>query len=586
MNKFTDKEYQIYENIAQAKSILRKNNGSIEDDAFLQIVDTTGKDGWTGLLTRFVYKDGIDLDEVLSLYHDLKKSKLDLGKLNKMSYDDVVDQIYSESGNEEDGIYFVGKWNDYMIFHVKNYEDGLKICSPSWCLKTKQHWDYYTTNGYQFVIIKENFANKRGKTKLLTPDSPSYFGGYSNAKKPEVRYGLSYKSPQNIHIFDDNNNVVSSRNFPKGILEEIYRYVKNNPIDVFMIDEEKFTYFRENIAEEFLSENNLGSSWDYSVEAGGSKDYDSIFEDFIQFCQERNFDPFEFFKEFKQRIVDDSWLTYCCGELDYILYKLSGGEGHDDAGIPLSGMFLSERELTAHSYKYVYGFAQNKYGRMYILQSYDNIAEWYTQILVDFSYVFLDTNESAIMSESSFYETKYMNILYRSFTEQMTEGGFSAERKFLDMFQTFFHQNINVNSEYCSVNFYIDQFIETIHNFYQITNEVPEVEILGEDDIEDIKQINLNQLVEKSKITSRNRLVSFVQNIPYNNVRFDQDVIDDILNIDRDEVIHFFKVTLAMTPENINKYNTTELKIAENNNSSEKSEEVLQIRFHYLPIGE
>ncbi len=46
MRKFSDKEYKIYENLAQAKSILRRNGGSIEDEAFLQIADATNKDGW------------------------------------------------------------------------------------------------------------------------------------------------------------------------------------------------------------------------------------------------------------------------------------------------------------------------------------------------------------------------------------------------------------------------------------------------------------------------------------------------------------------------------------------------------------
>ncbi len=37
----------------------------------------------TGLLTRLVYSDKADIEEVLGFYSDLKKSKLDLGKLNR-----------------------------------------------------------------------------------------------------------------------------------------------------------------------------------------------------------------------------------------------------------------------------------------------------------------------------------------------------------------------------------------------------------------------------------------------------------------------------------------------------------------------
>tara|TARA_R110000772_G_scaffold95789_3_gene194158 strand:+ start:7147 stop:8889 length:1743 start_codon:yes stop_codon:yes gene_type:complete len=575
MKKFSDREYQIYENLAQAKSILRKNGGSIEDDKFLQIADATNKDGWTGLLTRLVYRDNADVEEVIGFYPDLKKSKLDLGKLNKMSYDDIVDTLYDDANSDNDGIEFVARYGSYLIFHVKTFEDGLKICSPAWCLKTRIHWDDYTNGGYQFVVIDEEYTNKSGKTNLQTPNSSSYMGSYSNTKKPGVRYGISVKSDYNIKVFDDSNR--EDPNYPSGILHEIKSYIKNKggfiipsrgeDTSEFDYIKEKIIYFVENIS--IIS--GRAQHWDYSVYAWSDVNYYFMFNTFIEFMEEDGIDIYEFYHDHRQEIINDHDLTFCCGTIDWILYRLSGNADHDDGGIPLSGMFLKEREFGANSFKYIYGFAQNKYGKMYVLQSYPTIADWYEFMLMDFYKVFLTEDESYTAYTAYTPPMEYLNGWLNDFDS---------------IIQEFFHSSVEKTEHFVSVDFYIDQFIETMQNWIKLKvkmaiDETYNDRIISPDGGVD-NQLLVDDLWESSKYTSNNRIVNFIMTLDDEMKFLEYAGTDSVNELNRESVIKFFNNVFLIDGEG---HCSTSMGFSPNKNSKETSDEVLTIRLWYKAIN-
>ena len=141
---------KINENIALAKSILKKNG--IEPDSeeykdYLKVREIVGTEyAYIGILTRLRFLDNVtDMEELKSIYDVLKNSKLDLGKLNKMSYDQILDTFYDEltgtiNKNKED-YELIYKDETYSFFRVYTYKGILEIGSPAWCLKTKSNWD-------------------------------------------------------------------------------------------------------------------------------------------------------------------------------------------------------------------------------------------------------------------------------------------------------------------------------------------------------------------------------------------------------------------------------------------------------------
>jgi hypothetical protein len=436
MKKYTDIEYQIFENIAQAKSILRKNNGSQEDDDFQKIIGATNKDGWTGLLTRLVYKDGVDVDEVISFYPDLKKSKMDLGKLNKMSYDDIIDLLYQDSNNP-DKIDFVGRVGNYLIFHIKEYEEGLKICSPAWCLKTKLHWDQYvTSSSAQFVVIQENYVNKSGRTKLLTPNSTAYMGSYGNERNPNIRYGITYyfKPKDTFEIFNDNNDTVNLKHSNKKDLELILDEIKKYTEDEGLIKikrkrkienlDDPYTVIKNILKEAIIG--NDPNSFDYDIsESIGHAMYHremlDIFDEVNEILKEEMDTSLkEWWNEYTDRILNDSDLIHSDGLTDYILYYMTGGNSIDETpNHPLSGVFLNERELTDHCYKFMYGYHFNKYGKMMILQSYDTIADWFIYIFKNFASIFF---EEPAQTAYDVETIEWYNKLYKEFSRYGKEN--------------------------------------------------------------------------------------------------------------------------------------------------------------------
>jgi len=213
---------KINENIALAKSILKKNG--IEPDSeeykdYLKIREIVGTEyAYIGILTRLRFVDSVtDIDELKSIYDVLKNSKLDLGKLNRMSYDQILDTFYDDltgsvNKNKED-YELIYKDETYSYFRVYTYKGILEIGSPAWCLKTKSNWDNYQAKyPEQWVAIDNRYVKK-----IITPNN-SYLGGkYVNSDKTWVRFGLSFlKNNDNTTSWiahDDNDGVCKLSNY-------------------------------------------------------------------------------------------------------------------------------------------------------------------------------------------------------------------------------------------------------------------------------------------------------------------------------------------------------------------------------------
>jgi hypothetical protein len=203
---------KINENIAYAKSILKKSGitqDSEEYKDYISIRKICGdNNGYVGILTRIRFIDGInDMDELESIFDVLKNSKMDVGKLTKLSYDEILDLFYQELGNKKDQtdyeLYF--RDNQYSYYKVYTYNGILKLGSPTWCLKTKSKWDeYQSVYPEQWVVIDNRYVGK-----LLTPDT-NYLTKYNS--KGWVRYGISIKKSDDKFSWVgncDNNGTVS-----------------------------------------------------------------------------------------------------------------------------------------------------------------------------------------------------------------------------------------------------------------------------------------------------------------------------------------------------------------------------------------
>lgn len=186
----------INENIALAKSILRKQSILETDEDYLKIKELVGNSfGYVGILTRLRYVDNVtDFEEIKSIFEVLKNSKIDISKLNKLSYDEILDTFYdeliikSDSKNKED-YELIYKDTTYSYFRVHTYKGILEIGSPAWCLKTKSNWDNYQDKyPEQWVAIDNRYVKN-----IITPNSSYLSGQYINAKKAWIRFGVSIK---------------------------------------------------------------------------------------------------------------------------------------------------------------------------------------------------------------------------------------------------------------------------------------------------------------------------------------------------------------------------------------------------------
>jgi hypothetical protein len=228
----------INENIAYAKSILNKNGikqDSKEYADYLRIREICGNNnGYVGILTKLRFIDNVsDMDEISSIFDVLKNSNIDINKLNKLSYDDILEMFYDDLSSEVDksDIELIYKDDTYSYYRVYTYKGIMKIGSPSWCLKTKSNWDSYQSKyDQQWVVIENSY-----KKNLITPDNNNYLQSYSNVKKPWIRYGVSVKINDDGTITwlgnNDNNNPLKlspGNGTSFGVLYTLFSLIRGN----------------------------------------------------------------------------------------------------------------------------------------------------------------------------------------------------------------------------------------------------------------------------------------------------------------------------------------------------------------------
>jgi len=206
----------LNENIAYSKSILNKYGISLDSPEYadyLKIREIVGNDnGYVGILTKLRFVDSVtDIDELKSIYEILKKSKFDFAKLNKLTYEQILDMFYDElSGDKKNKTNYelILRDDTYSYYKVYTYDGILDIGSPAWCLKTKSNWDAYQAKyPNQYVIIDNRYIKR-----IISPNN-NYLKNYISNKR-YIRYGLSIKNNGDGTFDyignDDNNNVIKN----------------------------------------------------------------------------------------------------------------------------------------------------------------------------------------------------------------------------------------------------------------------------------------------------------------------------------------------------------------------------------------
>ena len=192
------------ENIALGKAILNKQKivkGSPEYDDYLKIRELVGNsNGYVGILTKLRFIEMIeDMDEIESIYNVLKNSKLDVNKLHKLSYNEILDKFYMDLADAKNPDFeLVHRDASYSYYIAHTYKGILQIGSPTWCLKTKSHWDDYKKKyDTQYVAISNKYLNH-----IISPDN-NYLENY-NSKHSWIRYGVSMSEKTYTMCNDDN----------------------------------------------------------------------------------------------------------------------------------------------------------------------------------------------------------------------------------------------------------------------------------------------------------------------------------------------------------------------------------------------
>ena len=208
---------RILENINLAKTLLKKKGLDTTNADYQAILKIAAKKlGWVGLLTKLRFEYDVDIDELEHIYDTLIKNNVDLGKVVKMSYDELSDFLYelTEKNTEDKGYKLVFNDGTYNYYLVTSYKGICKTASPAWCLKTNDRWKQYVgdypTSRHQYVLYKKGYTPKN----LMVPDPDRfYIDNYHNNSKPDIRIGITfdYKSGDVPNAHNDNNNDVKSQ---------------------------------------------------------------------------------------------------------------------------------------------------------------------------------------------------------------------------------------------------------------------------------------------------------------------------------------------------------------------------------------
>jgi hypothetical protein len=216
---------RLLENINYAKTLLKKKGLDTKNPDYQAILKLANKKlGWVGLLAKLHWEYDVDLTEIEHIFDTLIKHNVDLGKVFKMTYDELSDYLYELTEkvvDEKKGyklVHFDGTYNYYLVSTFRGIE---QTGSPAWCLKTESNWRQYVTtpsHRHQWVLYKKGFSPKN----LIVPDT-FYLSDYRNVKKQDIRIGITfdYESGEVTNAHDDNNNNVKNWVEETGILNTI-----------------------------------------------------------------------------------------------------------------------------------------------------------------------------------------------------------------------------------------------------------------------------------------------------------------------------------------------------------------------------
>ena len=222
----------IVENLNYARSVLRKKGLDDKDVNFIKIREICGdKLGYIGTLTKLFFVDGCPLDEIQDIFNSLIEFNINAGEALKMDYTQLSDLLLDKRSESSKDVGYKFQFSDniynyYRIFSV----DGVQnIGSPAWCIKSKNHFDNYTSSNpeknQQWAIIKK--IDK----KLVVPNT-NYFRKYVNVENPLIRIGITLNiDKKEVFTFDDNNNNIKDSSIIKMIKKNIEDFNKNGKFE-------------------------------------------------------------------------------------------------------------------------------------------------------------------------------------------------------------------------------------------------------------------------------------------------------------------------------------------------------------------
>jgi len=383
----------IKENMEQARHILRYYDIDYSDDRFQKIIKKTQRDGYTGLITRLVFAENIDVEDTIKLYDEIKDNKLNMAEIQKLSYNQIKKLI--EDKKDKKNYEFIFDVDDYKVYLINTYEGALETTSPAWCLKTKSHWDHYTITkgGTQFVAIKKEYVSN-SDIKLMVPNK--WDGSTYRSNDNKSRYGITVYHRLRVDVFDD-NNIQYHRFEPEldKIVKECISYAKNIFGDK-VINIEGLDNLIENLSD--ILENMYGIlSFNNIVYT----DIDKLIEEFYIEIKERlNLSKEELFKkmtEYKDLILQEDFFVANNGIMDLLINEwltqelnMSSLDDYDNVLKsdlhPLGGLNIREQEYEDWVIKYNYGYQYTKYGRAAIIQSFGSIENFYKNLKDKFVY--------------------------------------------------------------------------------------------------------------------------------------------------------------------------------------------------------
>lgn len=178
----------------------------------------------------------------------------------------------------------------------------------------------------------------------------------------------------------------------KHIKSYDYDYIKTSIVDLIMEDFEDLVWSSSVLYKRSL---------DKDLKEGVSEFYELLESEYGITKDNLN----DWYRENKNKILKDKDLTSWCGFTDIIIYNL-------DKNYKLGGgNSLHEDDISA-ILKYEYGFHQSKYGRLYILQGFETIKEFYYDVANKLKWCFCNNDNIDSENFDKFKRLMFGNYYY------------------------------------------------------------------------------------------------------------------------------------------------------------------------------